>query len=654
MCGIAGVVSKLPFTASQHRSIVSMSETLVHRGPDSYGSWTNDNDTLTLCHRRLAIVDLSLTGSQPMLSTSGRFVISYNGEIYNHMELRNLVQRNHGWKSTWRGSSDTESLLVACEVMGIEETLKKSRGMFSLALYDRKDELLYLARDRLGEKPLYYCNNGIDFSFTSELRALELWKGRTSAINSDSLRGYFQRGYISGGKTILEDCFQVPPGSILSIDCSGKENEENWVVKKTVYWSLDDVIQSRALDRSISKADHLKQLDQVMQSVVSEQMLSDVPVGSFLSGGIDSSLVTMYMQMMSSQSIKTFSVSFKEKGYDEHEHAQVIADHLSTDHTKIDVTGEDALKVIMADDEFYDEPFSDPSQIPMIILARKARSQVTVALTGDGGDEIFGGYSRHVNAKNLERLYYLPYCWRQMVSSGLLKVPAKFYDRINMDMTHKVNRIAKLLSYQDVNMLFSRIADQGNERLMLANHMHDSTANTIHEDRPHLGLDQTEFMMYLDSLQYLPSNVLVKVDRAGMSSSLETRAPFLDKRVVEFAWSLPISEKVGGGEGKLILRELLRNRIPASIVDRKKQGFNLPIAEWLRGPLRCWATSLLVEVEFGRPLGLDYVLVRQLWDQHLAGTKNNALQIWITLCFLKWHIRRAEKGLIQTHSIVVA
>lgn len=644
MCGIAGLFRPAADRAAETLEAVGgcMTATLRHRGPDAGAVWVDAHAGIVLGHRRLAIIDLSPNGSQPMSSTSGRWVIAFNGEIYNFPALRDdLLTRGH----RFCGHSDTEVLLAAIEQWGLTESLKRAVGMFALALWDREDHVLYLARDRMGEKPLYYGWVDGTFLFGSELKALRAYDGWEPTIDRDALALFLRHNYVPGPYTIYQGIRKLPPGTSLAIPASGDTAEPR------PYWSLGDVIRTaRARRFEGGEPEAIERLDRLLRQSIRGQMVADVPLGAFLSGGIDSSTVVALMQAQSERAIQTFTIGFHEQAYDEAVYAKAIARHLGTDHTELYVEPADAMAVIPRLPTLYDEPFADSSQIPTFLVSQLARRSVTVSLSGDGGDELFGGYNRYFLARSIwQRMERLPRLLRKTVARGITACAPTTWDRMfgairaalpgalrPRHFGDGLYKLAVILHAHGPDEIYHRLVSHWEQPdRVVRGAVEPLTSLTNTAAWPELG-DYTERMMYLDAITYLPDDILVKVDRACMAVSLEARVPLLDHRVIEFAWSLPLAFKVRNGDGKRLLRRVLNRYVPNELVDRPKMGFGVPIDHWLRGPLRDWAESLLDE----RRLRLEGVFdpgpIREKWLEHLSGANNWQYLLWDVLMFQAW------------------
>jgi asparagine synthase (glutamine-hydrolysing) len=644
MCGIAGYFRGAEQISREVASeiLTSMSVTLVSRGPDDSGVW-HDDPEIGLAHRRLSILDLSPAGHQPMASISGRYVIVFNGEIYNHLELRAELRHTN-----WRGHSDTETLLAAFEEWGTAKTLKKSIGMFAIALWDREAKQLTLARDRLGEKPLYYGWQGSGeravFLFGSELKALKAHPAFSAEIDRDAMCLLMRHSYIPAPHSIYRGIYKLKPGTSLVVSLARREPAIQ------TYWSLADVALTGSRQGFVgSPQDIVDQLDVLLRSVVQQQMLADVPLGAFLSGGIDSSTIVALMQAQASRPVKTFTIGFTETGYNEAVHAKAVASHLGTDHTEMYVSPQEALDVIPALPRMYCEPFADSSQIPTFLVSRLARQNVTVSLSGDAGDELFAGYNRYVVAQNLwGKISRLPRGLRVLAASGIRGVSPGAWNTLFgaalpfapkkwrlLNAGDKVHKGAGVLGARTIDDLYLGLVTQWEPQDLVIGAREPVTS--LRGDPPQLdGLDDVQRMMALDAMTYLPDDILCKVDRAAMAVSLETRVPFLDPRVVEFAWRIPPAMKLRAGVGKWILRQVLYRYVPKELIERPKMGFGVPLDSWLRGPLRDWAEALLDE---GRLRAEGYFRpepIRKKWAEHLSGKRNWQHHLWDVLMFQAW------------------
>lgn len=642
MCGITGILQTPRTSRSADLAAIGpMTARLRHRGPDADGSWCDQDAGIALGHRRLAIVDLTVAGRQPMFSRSGRFVITFNGEIYNHCALRDELQSDG---ETFVGGSDTEVLLAMIERWGLETALSRSNGMFAIGLWDRHDRILHLARDRIGKKPLYVAVTRHAAVFASELKAIAAFPGFVPEIDPRGVAEFLTQGWLSDEHCIWRNVFKVPPGSILSFsagDLSTLQSPTALRQKAYAWWSLIDVAKKgraspiRADDREL-----VLHLDELLRRTVGERMVADVPIGLFLSGGIDSSTVVALMQSQSARPVRTFTIGFGEPTFDESASAAAIARHLGTDHTEVRLTPEDARAVIPELPCIWDEPFADESQIPTLLLSRLARRDVTVALSGDGGDECFGGYSRHLLTTRLSFLLNSHEPLRRMAAAGVgllarglrediagaLPLPNNLRRMIQGD---RINRLAQLFRGNDADQMYQQTMRLS--ELQLTPELTVSSSSKT----PPLNDLLSDFIVR-DMIGYLPGDILVKLDRASMATSLEARCPILDHHVVEFSWHLPNIAKVRHGQGKWILRQVLDRYVPRHLIDRPKQGFDVPVGSWLKGPLRSWASDLLSEQRLRHQGLLDSQRVKSCWQDHLSGRRDHARPLWAVLMLQSW------------------
>ncbi len=636
MCGIFG---SLGGPALPDGEAERLADTLRHRGPDAGGVWRDPDAGILLAHRRLSILELSPLGDQPMASASGRFVATYNGEIYNFPDLRRELE---GLGHAFRGRSDTEVMLAAFDQWGVRATLPRQNGMFAAGVWDRRDRALHLFRDRAGEKPLYYGWCGSTFLFASELKALRAHPAFRAPVDRGSLALYLAHDYIPSPRTIYGGIRKLPPGTWLLV---GREPE--------AYWSAaDEARRGRAERFSDSEPELVARLESLLRDAVRIRMLADVPVGAFLSGGIDSSLVVALMQASSARPVRTFTIGFREAGYDEAKDALQVARHLGTDHTELTVTPQEARDVIPLLPDLYDEPFADSSQIPTHLIAKLARPEVTVALSGDAGDELFGGYARYQLGRRIWRsVERVPRPARRAAGWLLRAVPPRGWDlasravaphlRIRRRWGEHLHKLGAVLSNAGPEPLFVGL----NVRWRLA----ETPALGVPGGLPPLvppfassGLgDVLEWMMLADFVTYLPDDILAKVDRAAMGVGLETRIPYLDPRVVEFAFRLPLSCRIRGSEGKWILRQVLGRHVPRPLFERPKMGFSIPLGAWLRGPLRPWAEELLSPRRLESEGYLRPAPIRRRWEDHLQGRADWSAPLWSVLVFQSW-LRRGS------------
>lgn len=649
MCGIAGYLTLGSPTA---RSVERMIGSLVHRGPDDAGTWIDSDAGVGLGHRRLSIVDLSPAGHEPMVSASGRFVVTYNGEIYNHQALRSELEAGGiAPEGGWRGHSDIETFLQAIDCWGLDRSLEKAVGMFAFGLWDRKARTLSLVRDRFGEKPLYYGWVGKDFLFGSELKALRSHPNFDNEIDRSALRDYASRTYVPAPRSIYRRIFKLLPGTILEVErpaCSAPredapgEGAAAGGLKLRRYWSYQQVVEDGLASPIADEKVALTRLEDALSTAIRGQSIADVPIGAFLSGGTDSSLITALYQIHSSTPVRTFSIGFEEAGYNEAPHAKAVAAHLGTVHAEHYVSDRDASEVIPLLPQMYDEPFADSSQIPTYLVSKFARQHVTVALTGDGGDEMFGGYNRHILAPALwSSLERVPKPLRRAGGSLLGKVSPQIWSgaartfggQRHPDFAHKVSKGLKLAatadSYDDVLSSFL------DEWAFQASPVLDAEGAVARPPRI-TGASDAVQTMFGDAIDYLPDDILCKVDRASMAVSLETRVPFLDHRLAALAARIPIDMKIAGRTGKTILRTLLYRHVPRQLIDRPKAGFAIPVGEWLRGPLRDWAEDLLTSARLVGEGYFDATMVRQRWLAHVEGKRDSTAAIWSILMFQAW------------------
>lgn len=641
MCGFTGFLGNDDADCSAEAALHAMTDAIQHRGPDSSGYWSDLSAGIGLGHRRLAIVDLSPAGAQPMVSVSGRFVVAFNGEIYNHLRLRERLEREGLLAAPWRGHSDTETLLAAIEAWGLEDALRHATGMFALALWDRADRVLSLARDRLGEKPLYYGWQGrgrhATFLFGSELPALRQHPAFAAQISRDALALFMRHNYIGGTTSIYEGISKLAPGCLLTI------SREAPVPAVRAWWSVANVVRQGS-EKSFqgSPEDAVDALEGLLSDAIGQQMMADVPLGAFLSGGVDSSTVVALMQRQSSRPVRTFSIGFHEKGYDEAGYAKAVARHLGTEHTELYVSAEQAMAVIPKLPVIYSEPFSDSSQIPTYLVSELARRHVTVSLSGDAGDELFCGYTRYQMTSRLwGTLGRIPRPLRRAAARVITAVPCSAWDRLGgiASLSHvgdKLHKGAALMACASVSELYRGMVSHWADPAAVVLGGQESATLLTESEGLLKGLGDVERMMALDMLSYLPDDILAKVDRAAMGVSLETRVPFLDHRVVEFAWSLPLDYKLRNGVTKWPLRQILSRYVPPALIERPKMGFGVPIGEWLRGPLRDWAESLIDASRLRQEGFLAHGPVREKWKEHLSGKKNWQYHLWDVLMFQAW------------------
>lgn len=645
MCGFIGILGPTAFNENTLNSMVS---TLLHRGPDDKGIWFDETAGIGLAFARLSILDLSPAGHQPMVSVNGNYVITFNGEIYNHLAIRAELKRIKQ-APIWRGHSDTETLLAGIEAWGILETINRTVGMFAFALWDKHSRSITLGRDRIGEKPLYYGWQGNNFLFGSELKAFKAYPHFNADIDRNALSAFMRYGYIPAPQSIYQGIYKLLPGTLLTL-----QGDECCELKPIPYWSMVEVAK-KGLQMPLicSDSEAIIGLGTRLSEAVSSQQISDVPLGAFLSGGIDSSMIVALMQSQSNQPIHTFTIGFDEKHYNEAVYAKEVARHLGTDHTEWYVSPEEARSVIPLLPTLYDEPFADSSQIPTFLVSQLAKQNVTVSLSGDAGDELFCGYNRYSWTRKIQSV---PILMRKLLADSITKfspaqldrmyaiiqpvLPKSMQIRMPGDKAHKLSTILEMDSASAIyKQLTSTWVDL--EELVLGSHETNGLADIWDALS---GFDSSEHsMMAIDTLTYLPDDILCKVDRAAMGVSLETRVPFLDHRVVEFAWQLPLNMKIRNGQTKWILRQLLFKYVPKELIERPKMGFGVPIDSWLRGPLREWAEELLNESRLRQEGYLNPIPIRQKWVEHLSRKRNWQYQLWNVLMFQSWLSEQQKK-----------
>ncbi len=649
MCGLTGFWQPGNFSADAAQAVaVKMAGRIAHRGPDDAGVWVDESAGIALAHRRLSILDLSPAGHQPMVSASGRYVMAFNGEIYNHMALRRELEgvdcRASLAMTGWRGHSDTETLLAGFEAWGIEATLKRTAGMFAIALWDREERILTLARDRIGEKPLFYGWVRSAFVFSSELKALRAYPGFDNPVSRDALALYLQHCAVAAPYSIYQDIFKLEPGCVLSVSATGLADK---TVQINSYWRFTDAVRRGLAAPIQSETEAVAALESALREAVALQAVADVPLGAFLSGGVDSSAIVALMQAQSSRPVQTFTVGFDEAGFDESPHALAVARHLGTEHHALRVTAADARSVIPLLPAMYDEPVADNSQIPTHLVCKAARLHVTVALSGDAGDELFGGYNRYFWGRKVwNHLGWMPPVLRQGLGAGIQQIPVAAWDALGRALSgaHGVARLGdkahklahRLKTVQSLDDLYRSLVTEWSQAVNVV--CGASRLPTRLDDASlAVGVPEAEHRMMLwDTLTYLPDDILTKVDRAAMSVSLETRAPFLDHRVVELAWRLPLHMKIRHGEGKWALRQVLYKYVPRELVERPKAGFGIPVGQWLRGPLRKWAEGLLDEARLQREGYFNPAPIRRVWQEHLSGRHDWTPRLWSVLMFQAW------------------
>lgn len=655
MCGLTGLFLRddAPIDGLRSR-VAAMAASIRHRGPDDSGVWAEGR--VALGHRRLSILDLSPAGAQPMLSACGRFAIAFNGEIYNHLDLRRDLTAG-GAAPDWRGHSDTETLLGGIAQWGLDETLRRSTGMFALALWDRRDRRLSLARDRVGEKPLYWGWAGQDFLFGSELKALRQHPDFPREVCRMSLAQYLRFAYVPAPRSIHPGIYKLEPGCILTIEGIPPQAAPNDPLRPGEchgslsirrYWFLNELIESGVRSQFASESEALSAIDSSLRQAVSRQMIADVPLGAFLSGGIDSSLIVALMQAQSSRPVRTFTVGFENPAFNEAPFAAAVARHLCTDHTELTVTETEAREVIPELPDMYDEPFADSSQIPTHLVCKAARTNVTVALSGDAGDELFGGYNRYFWGPRIwQRLDWMPHALRNGLGRAIASIPVSGWDRVGVltggkvahpgDKAHRL--AARLRNVRTMDDLYRSLVSEWPGEQMV-NGLGNAGQTLLDDALPDvLAGDAPARMMAQDIRTYLPDDILCKVDRAAMAVSLETRVPFLDRDVLTAASRLPSNMKIRDGQGKWALRQILYKHVPRELIERPKTGFGIPLGEWLRGPLRGWAEDLLSEENLRRDGLVDPTPVRQAWSEHLSNRRDWTHRLWIILILQAWRAR---------------
>jgi asparagine synthase (glutamine-hydrolysing) len=644
VCGFAGILAapSVP-TRDLTRAVSQMIRPLTHRGPDDEGVWVDEEAGVALGFRRLAILDLTPTGHQPMRSASGRFHLVFNGEIYNFRELRKQLEE-HG--HTFKGHSDTEVILAAFDQWGVREAISRALGMFAMAVWDTRRNELSLVRDRLGKKPLFVYHEPGLVTFGSELKALVAGPSFDRTIDPQALAAYLRYLYVPAPQSIFQHVVKLPAGHILTI-----RNTQGPLPEPGSYWSLRDVALAGLKDRVAgSDDDAIDELDRLLGDAVRRRLQSDVPLGALLSGGIDSSVVVALMQEASRRPIRTYTIGFDDEAFDEASYAARVAESLGTDHTDLHLTGEDARALIPTLPEIFDEPLADPSQLPTLLVSQLARRDVTVALSGDGGDELFGGYNRYVyGTRVLPRVNWIPRPLRRAVAAGVSCVPATAWDRLAglssivpgmpaSRVGERIGKLTQLMAAPSVGDMYCSLLSAWPRPAHLVNGYQpgDLNESVLDAAEPVELLDR---MMLADQMTYLPDDLLAKLDRASMAVSLEVRAPLLDHRVVEFSWRLPHRLKLREGVGKWILRQVLYRRVPKAIVERPKMGFSVPIDRWLRGPLRSWADGFLNPTELGRGGLLHPAEIVRSWRDLQAGRAANGTRLWAVIMFQAWRTR---------------
>ncbi len=635
MCGFTGFYT----TQNQSRTTLhmigqKMVRTLLHRGPDAGDLWQDPDHMLLLAHRRLSILDLSPEGAQPMVSASGRYVIVFNGEFYNYQILQKELLT---LGVTFRGRSDTEVFLAGIETFGLNRTLQKINGMFAFVLWDRREQELHVVRDRLGKKPLYIGWAGKTLVFGSELKALRAHPDFEPALNPEALSHYIMQGWIHAPACIYQHVWALKPAHRITLSFKTLAPRQDLQPLMEPYWQpLAVLAQSRQQSVTLSQSELVDDFESLLTTCVSDRMISDVPLGAFLSGGIDSSTIVALMQTLSGRPVKTYTIGFHQSGFDEAQHARRIANHLGTDHHDLYLESPDVLDVIPRLPEMYDEPFADISAIPTYLVSRFAKHSVTVALSGDGGDEMLGGYNRHIKGPALwKRMCLTPHILRHSLSGVLKRIPANRLDQLRPHQPQfgeKLHKIASILTAQTQEELYLRLlSGWGQNPLLHPVDLRSALTPALPKD-----LSFSERIMVWDTLSYLPDDILTKIDRASMAVSLETRAPLLDPRIFEYVWRLPLDTKIRNAEGKWLLRQVLARHVPRPLFERPKQGFSMPVAEWLKGPLKDWAEDLLDAQDLKEQNYFCGNTVRAVWKAHLDGQGNHAQALWTVLMFQAW------------------
>lgn len=645
MCGITGFYSKNSSTFNN--VIYKMSSSLSHRGPDSSKVWRDRNSGIIFGHQRLSILDLSKAGDQPMKSSSGRFIITFNGEIYNHLEIRRELETINS-KIKWKSGTDTESLLEAVEVFGIDKTLNKIVGMYAFALWDKKNRSLYLVRDRMGEKPLYYGwqGRGVNkvFLFGSELKALKPHPEFKGEINRSAIALQLRHNYIPDPYSIYKDIYKLLPGHYLKLN----ENDLNKGLLSNLikYWSLTKcAINGSKNQLDLNSLEIQNELEEKLKLTVRQQMISDVSTGAFLSGGIDSSTIVSLMQSQSNKPIKTFTIGFSKDDFNEAKYAKKIAKHLGTDHTELYFSPKTAMEVIPKLPTIHDEPFSDNSQIPSFLLTQLAKKQIKVALSGDGGDELFCGYNRYNSTNSWSKKFNLiPRSFRETFANGINAISQDTLNKLSTSLPYLGEYVSEGYKIKSINALKAKTLQD--LYYVLSSHWQNPTeavkesiepGTFLTKFQPKLkNLNNYQKMMALDQITYLPNDILVKVDRTSMASSIEARVPFIDHRIIEYSWRIPYSLKFRNGKTKWILRKILKNYVPEELTERPKMGFGIPLNDWLRGPLREWAENLLNEKKLLDEGYFNPKIIRKKWDDYISNKNKSLYDLWNVLMFQSW------------------
>ena len=642
MCGIFGIISNKPQNEDYIENIIRrMSLSLLKRGPDNSGSWRDTSLKVFLGHTRLSIIDISDYSNQPIHSNNNRYVMSYNGEIYNFKDLKKKLENEKIYIKN--PNSDTNVLLSCFERWGINKTISQINGMFSIALFDKEERKITLIRDRIGIKPLFYCYINNMFVVASELKAFSIFKSDLS-LNNNAMNEYLNYGFISSQQTIYKECNRLLPATILELNIDNIHD-----INITKYWNLYNFINQDKIN--LNEIEIINETSKKVEQSVKNQMISDVPIGAFLSGGVDSTTIVALMQSESINPIQTFSIGFLDGDFNEAEHAKEISNYLSTNHTELYISAEDTLSVIPKLANIYSEPFADSSQIPTFLVSKMAKEKVTVSLSGDGGDELFGGYNRYTLIQSMWRyISLIPRPMRIAVSNIFLKLKPEYWDTFfkiiqpvipkNIRQSNWGNKIQKslqVIALREIEEIYLSLVSSGAEEKNLVKNLETRTESIFQEDSKFLcKLSGIEKMMTLDIINYLPDDILTKVDRSSMAVSLEARVPFLDHRVVEFASRIPVKTKIKKGKGKWPLREVLYKHVPSTLIERPKMGFSIPLSEWLRGPLKDWAEELIDEFRLKEEGYLCQNLVKRYWSEHQLGTHDRSQILWNILMFQSW------------------
>jgi asparagine synthase (glutamine-hydrolysing) len=643
MCGISGfILSEERSYAEVLRISKDINNTLLHRGPDYGDVWIDEELKVSLGHRRLSIIELSDAGNQPMKSFNGRFIIIFNGEIYNHIEIRNILKKEN---INWRGFSDTETLVEAINILGIDKTLDYCKGMYAFALWDKKFRKLTLIRDPVGEKPLYYGWVNNNFVFGSEIKVLKNFPNFSNKISKKSISLYTQFNFIPAPLSIYENVFKLEPGAKLELLANNILNKKIEIKK---YWSLKNSLNISSNSKINNEDDAVLKLKKILSDSVKMQMISDVPIGSFLSSGVDSSLITALMQEQSATQINTFTIGFKEKVFDESINAREISKHLNTNHHELIVSPDDCLSVVPLIADIYDEPFADSSQIPTYMISKEARKKVKVILTGDSADELFGGYNRYTLApKYWKYISFLPFYLRKLIGQLILKVPVETIELIlnklfqNINYGGKVKKMAaRMTKVRTIDELLINLATvwQDEDSILIDNKIKNTQSKNFPDYSGIIDINSVTKMMIEDINNYLPNDILCKVDRAAMRNGLETRIPFLDKSVIDFSFRIPLSMKIKNQDNgnKWILRKILSNYLPENIINRPKKGFEIPIGSWLRGPLKNWAENLIKKEKIEENGFFNHKIIQKFWDEHQTGYYDWTPRLWGVIILQSW------------------